>query len=217
MTLVPGVADDQLGQYYRRTTAIADRLGKSLPFDTVMEALQRIYEGQFGEALQAVASSARKITRRLFGDSEVVISAVDGAQALARAKQVFTGYIDADFVNWGLDEAGEATPVQKVQVEEMTKNGTFRQIFGGFGVDFNRLCLTQHQVKQFCIEHQDKLRTEGYGTFFLFKNKTGDKFFVAVVLFDDDGRLEVCVYEFSNDFVWDAECQHRFVSPQQQL
>lgn len=47
MTLNVRVTDDQLGQYYRRTAAIADRLGKSLDFDTVMQALQRIHDGEF--------------------------------------------------------------------------------------------------------------------------------------------------------------------------
>lgn len=47
MTLQKSVTDDQLGQYYRRTSAIADRLGKSLSFDQVMDALQIIHDGQF--------------------------------------------------------------------------------------------------------------------------------------------------------------------------
>ncbi len=40
------VEDDRLGAYYRKTMAIADRLGKSLEFDKVMDALQRIHDGQ---------------------------------------------------------------------------------------------------------------------------------------------------------------------------
>lgn len=47
MTLNTRVADDQLGQYYRKTAAIADRLGKSLDFGSVMDALQRIHDGKF--------------------------------------------------------------------------------------------------------------------------------------------------------------------------
>ena len=45
MTPQKGVADDQLGQYYRRVSAIADRLGKSLSFQFVMDMLQRIHDG----------------------------------------------------------------------------------------------------------------------------------------------------------------------------
>lgn len=46
MTLSLSVEDDRLGAYYRKTMAIADRLGKSLEFDKVMDALQRIHDGQ---------------------------------------------------------------------------------------------------------------------------------------------------------------------------
>lgn len=45
MTLDKSVTDDQLGKYYRRTKAIADRLGKSLSFDEVMDALQSLHDG----------------------------------------------------------------------------------------------------------------------------------------------------------------------------
>lgn len=45
MTLSLSVADDRLGAYYRKTMAIADRLDKSLDFDKVMGALQRIHDG----------------------------------------------------------------------------------------------------------------------------------------------------------------------------
>jgi len=46
MTLNVRVTDDQLGAFYRKTAAIADRLGKSLSFDEVMQALQIIHDGE---------------------------------------------------------------------------------------------------------------------------------------------------------------------------
>lgn len=46
MTPQKGVADDQLGRYYRKTMAIADRLGKSLDPNTVLWLLQRIHDGE---------------------------------------------------------------------------------------------------------------------------------------------------------------------------
>jgi hypothetical protein len=48
MTRHARVNEDQLGQYSRCVNAIADRLGKSLAFECVMAALQRIHDGQFG-------------------------------------------------------------------------------------------------------------------------------------------------------------------------
>ncbi|MHB1086553.1 MAG: hypothetical protein ACYCZ0_02280 [Minisyncoccota bacterium] len=46
MTLSPSVTDDQLGKYFRRMVAIADRSGKSLPFDKLMDTLQTIHDGK---------------------------------------------------------------------------------------------------------------------------------------------------------------------------
>lgn len=47
MTMHNIVTDEQLGKYFRRMTAIGDRLGKSLPFEKVMGELQLIFEGEF--------------------------------------------------------------------------------------------------------------------------------------------------------------------------
>lgn len=45
MTPNIGVTDDQLGKFHRRVKAISERLGKSLPFDEVMQAFQKIHDG----------------------------------------------------------------------------------------------------------------------------------------------------------------------------
>lgn len=46
MTLALSVTDDQLGRYFRRMVAIAERGGKSLPFDKLMDTLQNIHDGK---------------------------------------------------------------------------------------------------------------------------------------------------------------------------
>ena len=56
MTLNMSVTDDQLGRYTRRVAAIAERLEKSLSYEKVMDALQRIHDGEFdGQAAQVSA------------------------------------------------------------------------------------------------------------------------------------------------------------------
>lgn len=52
MTMKNIVTDEQLGKYYRRTIAIADRLGKSLPIEKVMHALQCVHDGKFNSILK---------------------------------------------------------------------------------------------------------------------------------------------------------------------
>ena len=46
MTLALSVTDDQLGRYFRRMVAIAERGGKSLQFDKLMDTLQVIHDGK---------------------------------------------------------------------------------------------------------------------------------------------------------------------------
>ncbi len=41
-----GVADDQLGRYFRKVTAIAERLGKSLDPNLVLWVLQQVHDGE---------------------------------------------------------------------------------------------------------------------------------------------------------------------------
>jgi len=68
MTLNVRVTDDQLGRYYRKTAAIADRLGKSLAFDDVMDALQRVHDGQFGTGAPNFTHDMRKDGWQLLED-----------------------------------------------------------------------------------------------------------------------------------------------------
>ena len=49
------------------------------------------------------------ILRLLSADETIIISACDGTQTLAQAKETFPAYLDSDFKNWGLDKNGKPT------------------------------------------------------------------------------------------------------------
>lgn len=149
--------------------------------------------------------------RLLSGGKTITIAPCDGTETLARAKETFPSGIDSNFKNWKLDKAGEATEETAVQVHELVQDATFAKMFGSRGTDRNKLCLTQHQIKTFCEQHSDWLRTDGYGTLFLFKEN--NEFFVAGVGVSSDG-LFVFVYRFEYDDVWSAGLQPRLVCPQ---
>lgn len=123
---------------------------------------------------------------------------------------LFSGYLDSDFKNWKLKEKNDSKDTN-ISVYEMDKNGTFEQIFKSLSNDLDSLCLTQGQIIEICKNQSNILKYDSW-TFFLFK--VDNEFFVAYVIVDDDGRLEVHVRRFSHDFVWSAECRHRFVVPQ---
>ncbi|MEK7531755.1 MAG: hypothetical protein AAB545_02410 [Patescibacteria group bacterium] len=159
-------------------------------------------------------------TRPISDGHELVLPPNDGTQTIAQASNVFT-YIDPDFKNWGLDVTSTSTPPLSVVVREMIKDADFRTIFGEIG-DTARLCLTQGQIIDFVRFHKGWLRTDGYGTFFLFQK--GDKmfvslddFYVAYVFSSSGGRLWVHVYRLLHAYVWLAGSRHRIVVPQLML
>ena len=150
-----------------------------------------------------------------------LLRATTGQRTLAKMKNLFTGGLDSDFTNWGTNVAGPATTEAPFEVYEMIKNGTFAQIFGGFGVDLKKLCWSQDQIITFVEDHSDLLHPQEWATFFLFSVKFDEgtenereEFFVADVDRAGDGRLEAVVGHLSDDGVWDAVCRYRFVLPQ---
>ena len=134
----------------------------------------------------------------------VTIPSLSGKGLITDSK--LFSYIDKDFIDWGANEQKGKTKKQKVDVLEMIKDATFKQMFDKSQV------LTQEQILYFVKNHKDKLRTEGYATFFLFESK--GNFFVAFVGFRFGGRLRVSVYRFGRSGVWYAEYRHRVVVPQ---
>jgi len=142
----------------------------------------------------------------------LTLTLTDGIAIIAKAGKVFTGYIDSDFVNHGTNVPSEPTDEMKVEVCELIKDGQVAEIFGSLSTDLDSLCLTQPQIIQFVQSHRNWLRTDGYGTFFLFKATA--EFFVAVVDVRSDGRLNAYVFHFDYDRVWRAEYRYRIVVPQ---
>lgn len=141
----------------------------------------------------------------------VTLAPTKGNVTLAKAKKVFTSWLDSDFKNWGTDVSGEDTSGTKVDVHEMVRDGNYKTLFGSLG-DPRKLCLTQGQIEEFCRSHRDSLRQECYGTFFLFEVK--DELFVAHVRVDG-GELEAFVRRFAYSYVWRAVNRHRLVVKQQ--
>lgn len=172
------------------------------------EGVQRFLSG---ELVVKLAEKVSSILRLLSGSETITIGKYDSVQILAQAKDVFKPGIDSDFKNWKLDNAGRATEETAVAVHELVQDATFAKMFGSLGIDLNKLCLTQHQIRVFCENHSKWLRTDGYATLFLFKEN--EEFFVARVYVLSCG-LSVYVFRFGRDRVWDAAYQHRVVVPQ---
>jgi hypothetical protein len=149
---------------------------------------------------------------KCISDAEALkLDAVDGTQTIAKSTDVFS-YIDPNFKGYGVNEKSAATKETPIEVYELTKDATFANIYGSTGREMDTMCVTQHQILNFIAKHRNWLRTEGYGTFFLFK--MNGEFFVAVVGFDGVGSLLVGVRRFGYVDVWGGSGRHRFVIPQ---
>lgn len=143
----------------------------------------------------------------------VTLAPTQGNVTLAQAENVFTGWIDDDFKEWGTNIPGKDTDEAMVDVYEMIRNGTFKTLFESLGAPRN-LCLTQGQIVEFCRNHRNLLRQEGYGTFFLFE-VNGNLFVARVGV--GDGRLRARAYRLGYDRVWGADGHHRLVVKQQTI
>jgi len=152
----------------------------------------------------------------------LVLKALDGSRLIYKAKKTFKSHIDSDFVGWGLNKSGIATPETPIQVHEMTGDGTFINIFSSLSGNWNQKWLSQDQVIEFCETLPTWLRQDEYATMFLckinenkpiFEDKPQDNLVVVCVCVFSDG-LSVCVDRLEDDAVWRGEYRHRVVSPQ---
>jgi hypothetical protein len=159
---------------------------------------------------------------RLISGNTITIKALDGSRLIYNAKDTFKSGIDGDFVNWGVNNPGVATPAAPVQVHEMISDGKFMDIFKSLPGSWNQKWLSQNQFIDFCETQSNWLRQEGYGTLALIKKDENkpidednpeDNLVVVYVDVRSDGLL-VYVDRLEDGDVWSGEYRHRVVSPQ---
>ena len=174
---------------------IRQKGGSSLNPKLVELALQDIIEGRFNKKVESNPS----ILKLISGGEKITIKALNGKEFIYDSNDVFKCYVDEDFKTWGINKPGSATTEIQVDVHEMVKDGTFKEIFTSISNDIKKLVLTQAQIKKFCRKHAKWLRQDEYCTFFL--TKQGEEYFVVNVHVNSDG-LPVNVNRFEHDYVW---------------
>jgi hypothetical protein len=214
MTLNPGVTDDQLGQYYRRMTAIANRLGKSLEFDLVMEALQGIHDGQVIAKPAVVAKSTPKPKLSLLEPISTITVSATSVKFVAKDKFKLRkdggicSYLGDNFCKWFLSGNGKTEdPIseQTLRYAKLRKSSVDVQIIKELGgEEKSEATLTE---VFFLMEKQANgekgvLLTNGYANIFYVKDSSGVLRAVRV-LWDDDG-WHVTAFEVSRPDSWDA-------------
>ena len=140
-----------------------------------------------------------------------------GEEDLIGATEVFPSGIDLNFQLWKTKNEDErlkkSKKVEEGEVEagvyELSEGGNFLQIFSSLSIDFDKSCLTQGQIKEFCLNHNYWLKKGGMSTFFPFK-LNGDKY-VAVVYIDSLFKAGVDIFPLGFDYTWSKEARHHLV------
>ena len=170
------------------------------------------------DALQVIVDEVvvKNYLRRL----EVVrLGATDSTETYETAKKVFEAGFDSDFENFGIIFSGIA-PEMDVAVDELVKNGKFREFLGETLEELERRRMLGSQFVKFCRDIPGKLKQGGNASFFvLTKNDEPvavdlSNVFVASVLVNGGGQLDSYVNPFDRGNTWYAECRHRILYPQ---
>lgn len=150
---------------------------------------------------------------RLASEEPTVIPDCDGLTTFGStlAKHVFNVRIDPDFQNWGLNVTSEATVAMPVCKHELVRDARTKKMFESLNSNTNALCLTPHQIIEYCKTNFDRLLCDRKVSLFLFK--VGYNFYVAHVYVGSDG-LNVNVYRLESDCVWYGDCRLHVVVPQ---
>ena len=151
----------------------------------------------------------------LYENEKIIIPKLSGNKTIYESKVPFSFYLDYNFKDWGLNKKSRRTSEIEVKVYEAIKNATFKEMFTSLSNNLDSLCLTQHQIINFCFKYFQYLRRDGYATLFLLKKKNlfrKDEFFVVSVGVGSGG-LSVYVDHFDDTYVWDANCRRRLVLP----
>jgi hypothetical protein len=164
----------------------------------------------------------KKNILRLISDGHtLILPASDGSRLICDAKDTFLSGIDDDFIGWGLDVPGIATPETPVQVYEMIRSSNFMNIFKALPGKWSQKWLSQHQFIDFCETLPNWLIQSWYGALILIKddenklineNKPADNLVVVHVNMLSNG-LSVSLNRLDDGNVWGGKHRVRVVSP----
>jgi hypothetical protein len=159
-----------------------------------------------------------------------LIKATDGRRFIWNAQEVFRD-IDPYFIHLGLNQADHPTTARTAGVYQLAARATLAQIFEAWSDNLHRLCWTQAQIIDFCLENQSWLES-GFCLFFLIKKssrfsiisrllnlwyflfgKHNKNFFVVHVRVYSFG-LHISVNRFEDDTILNDSFKRRLLVPQ---
>ncbi len=171
--------------------------------DLISLALQDIIAGKFNNITPS--------TLDLLPVEDLFVDSCDGSEFIFGSSDVFEVSIDSNFKKWGIDKPSEATEKRSVSLYRLRFPAILSQMFSSLGVDLDKLCFTQHQIKLICKNLINSLNANDKSNFFL--TKVGEKVAVVAVLVDDNKRLTARIYAYDNKFVWRIQKVGKIIVP----
>ena len=134
----------------------------------------------------------------LLNPEPLIISAVSGEEILAQAQDVFLAGVDKNFRLWRTDRPGRPSPETAIDIYEMVRLADFPELFSEINPNLDRLCFTQHQIKEFFRWHGNVVLPD-YGMHLLFEERD-QKFLVRVRNFS--GYLDIHIRRLGWEDAW---------------
>lgn len=134
---------------------------------------------------------------------ELTLKSLDGTKTFANSKQLFIQI--PHFCEKWIDVPSNPTKKTKIEVYDIQSLTTHEEKFNSISRDLDSLCLTQHQIIEFCTNHQNlfcpQTKRNFMGTiYFIFKSDEDYK-----LLHPDDDYLVACICLTQGELLFDID------------
>jgi hypothetical protein len=160
-----------------------------------------------GETLYFPYNQKENVMAKNFFDSIATLE-IRGCGGDPQAATIFTGWLDSDWENYGLNKPSPVRPDTKVRVDKLVADANEREMFGTAPKGF----FTPAQAAVFVRDRENKyLAPDNRAT--LIPVQVGDEFFVVVVSVPE-GKPRAGVFEFDPNYAWSGSSGAYVVRPQ---
>ena len=155
-----------------------------------------------------MTATQNKLLKLISGNDEIIIEKTSGEKDLESAKDVFTEVMSIQTNSYKNDQY-VPTERTSVSVYEITDFDTASSLFDSLDMNQEKLCLTQHQIREFCISHKNWLAPFGLSTIFLFQVQR--RFSIAKVV--QGVGLQLHIMKFESGHYFRKEFGDRVIAP----
>lgn len=157
--------------------------------------------------------SKSEVWKRIYKNEVIKIESLDGKRTIFDTKNVFK-IVSSELQSLQLKETERKTPKTHLIVYKMIKDGRIKEVLNSYKGSFRKLCLTQDQIVEFCIQHQEYLTQNIYGNFFIIRKRWWffwHKYFVINVWFENI-NMNVKIAPLKEEEMHYVICEYRLIT-----